>query len=209
MKIKSIKKVKSSSKRYDLELKNNSNFFANGILVHNSSISIWNKAGKLGICSRSVNKNMKEITDAFVHNGSIIHNILKSNNANYENLCLQGELISPKIQSNFEGVNEEQVHIFSIWDIKKQEYWNPTNTLAFCEANGIKHVPLLETVVTLKELFPGLNNEDELLEALLKYADGPSGIKGKYREGIVLKELKNGTQSIKVISNKYLLKFKD
>ena len=174
-----------------------------------SSISIWNKAGKLGICSRSVNKNMKEITDAFVHNGSIIHNILNSKKTNYTDLCLQGELISPKIQSNFEGVNEEQVYIFSIWDIKKQEYWNPADTLAFCEANGIKHVPLLETVVTLKELFPGLNNEDELLEALLKYADGPSGIKGKYREGIVLKELKNGTQSIKVISNKYLLKFKD
>ncbi len=37
MKIKSIKKIKSSSKLYDIETTTN-NFFANGILVHNSMI---------------------------------------------------------------------------------------------------------------------------------------------------------------------------
>ncbi|RLC98442.1 MAG: hypothetical protein DRI46_11330, partial [Chloroflexi bacterium] len=34
-KIKSIKRVSSSSKRYDLEVQNNHNFYANGMLVHN------------------------------------------------------------------------------------------------------------------------------------------------------------------------------
>lgn len=34
-KIKSIKKIKNSSKRYNVEVKKNSNFFANNILVHN------------------------------------------------------------------------------------------------------------------------------------------------------------------------------
>lgn len=37
-KIKSIKKIQSASKRYDIQTKNNHNFFANGILVHNSLI---------------------------------------------------------------------------------------------------------------------------------------------------------------------------
>ena len=35
VKLKSIKKVKSKSKRYDISVKDNHNFFANGILVHN------------------------------------------------------------------------------------------------------------------------------------------------------------------------------
>lgn len=34
--VKSIKKIKSESKRYDIETKKNNCFFANGILVHNS-----------------------------------------------------------------------------------------------------------------------------------------------------------------------------
>lgn len=38
MKIKSIHKVSSTSKKYDIEVAKNHNFFANGILVHNSSI---------------------------------------------------------------------------------------------------------------------------------------------------------------------------
>lgn len=173
-----------------------------------SSISVWNRNNKVGVCSRSINKNLKEITDRFVHNGNIIHNTIGEKNK-YTNLCLQGELISPKIQNNFEGVSEEQVHIFSIWDIENQQYWNPQKVIDFCNANNIKHVPILEQNITLQQLFPNLTNSDELLEALLKYADGPSGIKGKYREGIVLKELVDGTSSIKVISNKYLLKNQD
>lgn len=38
MKIKSITKIKSDAKRYDIEVEKNHNFYANNILVHNSSI---------------------------------------------------------------------------------------------------------------------------------------------------------------------------
>lgn len=38
MKIKSIHKINHTSKRYDIEVKNNSNFFANNILVHNCTM---------------------------------------------------------------------------------------------------------------------------------------------------------------------------
>ena len=41
VKIKSLKKIKLSSKRYDLQTKKNNNFFANGILVHNSCIIVY------------------------------------------------------------------------------------------------------------------------------------------------------------------------
>ena len=38
MKIKSIKKINHNSKRYDIQVKKNSNFFANDILVHNCTM---------------------------------------------------------------------------------------------------------------------------------------------------------------------------
>ena len=40
VKIKSIKKLESNSKRYDIETKKTHNFFADGILVHNSCINL-------------------------------------------------------------------------------------------------------------------------------------------------------------------------
>ena len=42
VKIKSINKIKSDSKRYDIETKTHHNFFANGILVHNSLGILFN-----------------------------------------------------------------------------------------------------------------------------------------------------------------------
>lgn len=38
MKIKKITKITNNSKKYDIEVKNNHNFFANGILVHNCTM---------------------------------------------------------------------------------------------------------------------------------------------------------------------------
>ena len=40
IKIKSVKKIANTSKRYDIQTKNN-NFFANNILIHNSIIKVW------------------------------------------------------------------------------------------------------------------------------------------------------------------------
>lgn len=41
IKIKSIKKIDNNSKRYDIQTKKTNNFFANGILVHNSIIKVY------------------------------------------------------------------------------------------------------------------------------------------------------------------------
>ena len=49
VKIKSIKKIENNSNRYDLEVKENHNYFANGVLVHNCrliTIMTFNKATK-------------------------------------------------------------------------------------------------------------------------------------------------------------------
>ena len=41
---------------------------------------------------------------------------------------------------------------------------------------------------------------------MLVYAEGPSGLNGKYREGLVYKQLTDGYKSVKTISNSYLIK---
>lgn len=41
VKIKNIKEIKCDSKRYDIQTKKTNNFFANGVLVHNSMIQVY------------------------------------------------------------------------------------------------------------------------------------------------------------------------
>jgi Rnl2 family RNA ligase len=54
MKIKSIRKIESNSKLYDIETKKNHNFFANNILVHNSNFStIFYPEGYIQFARRS------------------------------------------------------------------------------------------------------------------------------------------------------------
>lgn len=174
--------------------------------IDGSSITTAKKDKKLYACSRNLSKNIKETTNSFVRNSLIIHDKLKKVKGDY---CLQGELVAPNIQSNFENVKQEEVYIFSMWNIEKQQLVNPLEVVNYCKQYNIPHVPILHEAVTLKELFPNITSKEELLAELLKYAEGPSGLNGKYREGLVYKECVDGYLPIKTISNSYLLKKKD
>lgn len=171
-----------------------------------SSITIAKKSKKAYVCSRNLTKNIKKTNETFVRNGLVIHNSLSKVKENY---ILQGELVSPTIQANFENVKEEQVYIFSMQDLEQRQLINPITVLQYCNKYNVPHVPVLHNQITLKELFPNVTNKQELLQAMLSYADGPSGLNGKYREGLVYKECVDGYLPIKTISNKYLLKYSD
>lgn len=186
----------------------NDTLFSVTYKLDGSSISVARKGKEEFTCSRNLRKNPNSVNDNFIINGNKIHQAMKSSKY-ASDYCFQGELISPKIQGNFEGVKEEQVYIYSMWDIATQQYVNPLNVLETCKELGLPHVPVLHQSITLKELFPVVEDSNDLLQQLLTYADGPSGINGKYREGLVYKECKDGYQSIKTISNRYLLKVKD
>lgn len=57
VKLKSVTKVEHTSKRYDLEVPETQNFFANGILVHNSQINVYfSKNGDIGVSSKGFNE---------------------------------------------------------------------------------------------------------------------------------------------------------
>lgn len=123
------------------------------------------------------------------------------------NIALQGELVSPGIQKNFEGVLNPEFYIYSAWDVKGFRHFPPTIVRELAERLGLKYVPVLHESITLKELFGEVEDANELLAKLLAYAEGPSGLNGKYREGLVYKS-QEGDFSFKTISNSYLLKEK-
>lgn len=112
------------------------------------------------------------------------------------NLAVQGEMVGPSIQKNFEVVDKNEFFVYDIYLIDEQKYMLPDERQKWCVAYGIKHVPLGSGhAVTLPVD----------VAAALADADGPSGLKGKYREGFVYKSMERDF-SFKVISNTYLLK---
>lgn len=112
------------------------------------------------------------------------------------NVAFQGEMVGPSIQKNFEGVDQNEFYIYDVFDIDNQKYLLPKDRQELVAEYGLKHVPLGSPhAVTLPVD----------VAAALADADGPSGLKGKYREGFVYKSMERDF-SFKVISNTYLLK---
>lgn len=112
------------------------------------------------------------------------------------NLAFQGELVGPSIQKNFEGVEENELYIYDVYDIDAQKYLLPGERQALCAKYNLKHVPLAADHPLVLPV--------DVATAILD-ADGPSGLNGKYREGFVYKSMDRDF-SFKVISNAYLLK---
>lgn len=110
------------------------------------------------------------------------------------NLAIQGELVGPSIQKNFEGVQSNHFYIYDIFNIDKQEYMLPEERLEFIDEYGLHGVPEAGIVTLPKTVVEAIED-----------ADGPSGLNGKYREGFVYKSMTRDF-SFKVISNRYLLK---
>lgn len=112
------------------------------------------------------------------------------------NIAIQGELVGPKIQQNFEGVDSNQYFVYDVYLIDEKRYMLPNQRVEFCKRHKLNHVPVAG-IVKLHE-----NCKDCIADA-----DGPSGLNGKYREGYVYKSMARDF-SFKVISNSYLLKEK-
>ena len=110
-------------------------------------------------------------------------------------LAIQGEMVGPSIQGNFEGVDKNKLFVYSVFDIDRQKYFLPETAQSVVKRIGLEYVPVLHHRMKLPET----------VTEVLSMADGDSGLGGKYREGLVFKSLDRDF-SFKVISNKYLLK---
>lgn len=118
-------------------------------------------------------------------------------------LTIQGELCAPGIQKNRLKLSRPEWYVFTIrldgkrLGLKKMQ--------EICESLNLQMVPIEEIGVDLPSKYP-------TVEALLERADGDYP-KGGKKEGIVIRptepvfnERISGALSMKVVSNKYLLK---
>ena len=158
-----------------------------------SSLTAFVNGEESGVCSRNV--NLKETEDsafwAAANSLSLIPKILSTG----RNLALQGELMSQKIQGNYEKVQGIEWNCFDIYDIDARKYLLPKERRELCKQLNIPHIKVVE------EDFVLCHNVDQLLEM----AEGPGVNPGVKREGVVLKHNKTDF-SFKAISNSYLLK---
>jgi RNA ligase (TIGR02306 family) len=117
--------------------------------------------------------------------------------------ALQGELISPRIQANWEKVDTNQFWVFDIYDITNSRYLLPLERHEFLDAHfkssSLQHVPVVSLGLPV---FTHCHN----LEALQERVTGESMNPGTISEGRVYKSMTVPGLSFKCISNQYLLK---
>ncbi|KAF3916827.1 hypothetical protein ABW20_dc0109214 [Dactylellina cionopaga] len=153
-------------------------------------------SGRFGVCSRNI-----DLTES---RGGHFWDVAKRNelpeklsrlNKNY---AIQGELCGSSIQKNFEGFEAgfHDFFVFSVWDIDKQKHIEPKLVEELAAQLGLKHVQV--------NGYYRLGDIATSVKRLLERAEG-TGLNGRKREGIVLKQV-DGDFSFKAISNTYLLK---
>ena len=198
---------------YDLTVKDNHNYFAGRILVHNSSITIYLKDGDFGVCSRNIDLK-EESGNAFWDTVRKLHIEEKLKRVSKlfgtPNVAIQGELIGPGIQGNKYKLVEKDIYFFNVYDINNMEYLGYEEAFEFIEDYmEEKFVP----VVYHEDLVP---SSDYYVES----AKGKSVLADVMREGIVIRPVDNltdfeqrglqaGRVSFKAINQEFLLKFED
>lgn len=217
--IASIEAVSCQSLRYDLEVEDNHNFLADGILVHNcqnlkveiteweaahltfeisekldgSSMTVYSFDGVDGVCSRNLDLRETEMNTFW--------RVCKRENLHAKiagmDIALQGELIGEGIQGNPYKITGQDFMVFDIYDIKAGQYFRPDQRRQFCVDNNIKHVPVIDS-----------DGELGSVDELLTQAEGKSQLHDVEREGLVFKCNQDPQMTFKAISNKFLLREK-
>lgn len=165
------------------------------IKLDGSSCTIFSNGEEDGVCSRNLELKRDE-NNAF-WKIALEYDIHKKIRAYGKNLAVQGELIAPNIQGNYEKVTKPEFYVFDVFDIDKQEYMLPKERQEFCKLLDIPHVPIIDKAFTM------VVDVDKLLDM----AEGNGMNQGVKREGLVFKH-NSSSFSFKAISNSYLLKEK-
>lgn len=158
-----------------------------------------------GVCSRNIQLDI----DGDNHFSKYVRDngILESLKLFGQDIAVQGELIGPNIQDNYEKVTENQYYVYDVFDISAQEYLMPAESKEVVSSLSLKYVPVITQRLDIKML-PGLTVSETdprvISDAILKFAEGEGMNKGVKREGLVFKS-NTGPHSFKAISNSYLL----
>jgi RNA ligase (TIGR02306 family) len=143
-------------------------------------------------CSRNLSMKDKE--------GNLIWALVRKYKLNEilpDGYAIQFEMIGPKIQGNPMGVDDSQLKVFNIYDIKARKYWDHEFVEIFTNKHNIPMVKIL-----------GKYNSFNLSETELRNMAKGNYDNGKPREGIVIRpmveEIVDGERlSFKVINLEY------
>lgn len=180
--------------------------FESTMKLDGASCTIYNRDGKIGVCSRNLELKLnapENDKNTFV----IIARGLKQALRDYgRNIALQGELMGPGIQGNREKLLKHTFYLFDIWDIDNQEYLKPhSRYLAYDEIKKLlgsdgeffQHVPVVDVAID--------GNQFDSVNSFLAYAKRPS-MNNPIAEGVVFKSINYPGVSFKAINNEFLLK---
>ncbi len=173
-----------------------------------TSFTAYYKDGMFGFCSRNLEQK-NEPTNQSIYYKIVqqyqLENKLKWYFDKYDiNIAIQGEITGDGINKNPLNLqrNKYQLHIFNVWDIDNQKYFNISNSMNIVKELGLDFVKLI--------LYGRFNSS---LEDLLEKAKGKYVGTNNNIEGIVIRtidecysESLQGRMSFKVINNDYLLK---
>lgn len=205
-----VNKIEDYGRKYvfDLEVEDNHNYFACGVLTHNtSSTYALERKGKrkfeFYVCSRNVrqeNENQAcyheyNIYWAMAKKYNIEENLRKYLNANPDIkwVCIQGESVG-KVQGNPLKLNEDDLYVFN-FITSKDGRWDSRAGKQLVEEWGMKWVPIL-----------GIGKTQDNMPDMKKFSHGNSVVNPNVlREGIVYRSL-DGQRSFKNVDPEYLLK---
>jgi len=167
------------------------------IKLDGSSMTVANIDGKIEVCSRNLSLKLDQTGNTFVDvakKSGLIESLVGHNN-----IAIQGELMGPGIQTNQERLDTHEFFVFDVYDIATRKYFTPEERYALCEQLNLQHVPILHTATTLRAI------NITTMQDCLNYAKGAS-LYATDREGVVFKNVGNGTDTWKAVSNSWLLK---
>jgi tRNA-binding EMAP/Myf-like protein len=180
--------------------------------VDGSSITIYLKDGKFGVCSRNI--DLAEAEDnVFWKTVRQMDIEEKMRNHFSGNWALQGELLGEGIQGNKLKLAGNTIRFFNVFDIDNQAYQCLECFVYHIETMGLDTVPVITTEYVL----------DDNIDSLVEMAKGNSVIAPQVkREGIVIRPLSEIEEteeargklvrnrlSFKAINPEFLLKFGD
>lgn len=179
-----------------------------------SSMTIYLKDGKFGVCSR--NHDVTEQADSvFVQAAVNLGLEQKLRSAFTKDIAVQGELVGPKIQGNKYGLKSLHFVAFDVFDISSHEYITYDNhEFLFGRFLDLEYAPKVDSFALAPD-----GDGYAVAKSLVSRVDGMASKFASSRgvsslaEGVVYvaetkqKDPKYGRLKFKVISNSFLLKY--
>ena len=166
-----------------------------------TSFTCYFNNGVFGVCGR--NWELSETSDNSLWRMANVLQLKEKMTKHGKNIALQGELVGAGINGNLYELSDHKLYFFTGYDIDKGR------RMFFDELEWVLFGLQLQMVPVLEKYGFVIPNESNIVDYMLKYAEGKSVLNMEVdREGVVVRGLEKEF-SFKAISNTYLLGSKD